>query len=307
MKFLFKLFSVFTVVFFFAFFTVYMLISTSPPPVEVSRDVKKYIYPVARENVKINFDRLQAEFMGGQSIKSEFVVSELEINAYLDQYFPPPAKAPVKTPYIFLQDDRVRVRLNVSMDEVKRFALNRLKGREMNADVVETARRAKTGFQVGVTADIGLIWHRDEYPYLFVDGVYVGMLPLPVKMILGRAEGGVNNRLRLICDKVMEKSPYLIRGIKVHDGYAVMKIEAKLTDNKIRQRELRQYAQGSAPLATEMRRPGLCRFGCTAEEREAIGKFMDKARVLGYDQYDDPELVKQAAKMLGAGGTPRGK
>lgn len=303
MKCMFKFFGCSTVVCFFFFYTLYLMVSTSPTAIEVKPDVKQYIYPVARENVKINFENLKRVFLGAEELKADFVLTELEANALLDEHFPPPEKVPLRTPFIFFSDDVISVRLNVSLEELKRFLLNRMKGVEMDRNLREITERSRMSFRFTITVDIGLLWGKKEYPYVYLAGVRIGMLPVPIQWLLGENTKLANDRIKKWMDESLSKAPFIIRGVDIRDGFAEVHIEAKLTDQMIRHRRVKEYYSGNAPLVRALERPWGCRFGCTEEERRAIGEFVKKVVVKGH-QYDDPEIVNDAMMILREGAPP---
>lgn len=301
---MFKFFGCSTVACFFFFYTLYLMVSTSPTAIEIKPDVRQYIYPVARENVKINFENLHRIFLGGDDLKMDFVISELEMNAYLDEHFPPPEKVPLRAPYIVLNDDVVSFRVNVSFEDLKRFIFNRLKGVEMDRNLRDLTVQSEIAFRFTITVDVGILWGKKEYPYVYLAGMRIGMLPIPIQWLLGDYTNVINERLKEWVDESLSKAPFIVRGVDIRDGFAEIHIEARLTDDVIRQRRLREYYEGNAPLVRALERPWGCRFGCTEEEREAVGEFVNRVVIKGYQHYDDPKLVEDAMMIL-EGGVPR--
>ncbi|MEW6202147.1 MAG: hypothetical protein AB1546_09240, partial [bacterium] len=283
LKFLFKVFGCATVFTFFTAVTVYMLVTSSPYAVRVKKDVAEFIYPVARENVKIKFENLIRHLIGATELKTDFVLTELEANAYLHQYFPSSREMPIVNPYLFFRNDIVRFRFEISFDSIRIYLINRLKGANIDENFKEMMEAREISLRLTVTTDIGVNWTKEK-PYLYLSGLRIGLLPLPVKLIFGEYTDEMNKKVFKDFNEEFKKSPFLIQGVEVKDGMLVAHLETKLTDRVILEERQRRYLEQDTPIARSLRRHK-CRFGCTEEEQKSIDGFIKKAMLEGEEYY----------------------
>ena len=273
-----------------------MLVTSSPYTVRVKKDVAEFIYPVARENVKIKFQNLIRHLIAATELKTDFTLSELEANAYLHQHFPSSREMPIVNPYLFFRSDIVRFRFEISFDNIRKYLINRLKGATIDENFKDLMEAREISLRLTLTMDVGVNWTKGA-PYVYLAGLRIGLLPLPVKLLIGEYTDEMNKKMFKDFNEEFKNSPFLIRGVEVKDGLLVAHLETKLTDRVILEDRTRRYLEQDTPVARSLRRHK-CEFGCTEEEQKAIDGFVKKAMLEGEEYYSQNSVINEARKIM---------
>ncbi|MEW5947718.1 MAG: hypothetical protein AB1742_16145 [bacterium] len=298
MKPLFKIFGCLTVLVFFAVATVYLFITSPPPAVRVKSDVRQYIYPVARENLKIQFENIQRNLFQGGELEMDFVVTELEANALLDQYFPVREGFPIIYPYIYLKKGIIRFRCEISFENLRKFIINKMKQKSLDENIRALGEKSRMTTNLSVIIDVGIKWEK-KYPYVYLAGARLGILPLPVHWLLGEYTPRFNGQLHDWLDENIEEAPILVRGADFEENMVKLHVEKKITGEDVRMEEMKGYFDSDVPLVRSLdRMRSGCRFGCSEERQKAIRAYILRAAALREDFYLEDEKAVDEAKRL---------
>ena len=275
-KLAFKAFGCLTILVFFSATAIFMAMISVVEAPHVRPKIKEFVYPLAIENTKVEFQRTMERMQQGHP-RQKFFFSELEANALLYQQFGKRENHPVKEPYITFSDDTMRARFDISTKDAWRMFVNKFKGLSWQEAIKDVASEGVNMRRLSFTVDLYVTWDKD-HPVLTLKRAYIGRFPVPLGiMINNMLDQSVNNKLKHTFGKALADVGLVITHIKMQDKYLVCDLETLVTQEYQERVEHYERTGGKATLSALFKRdPKQCDIACTQEEEAVLNKYIER-------------------------------
>lgn len=300
----FKTFGLLSVLAFSALFGIMLALKSTPPSYSVRPEVRDFLYPTARENLKSKFDYFVKDITKGQKVE-KFEISELELNAYL-YYFMNDVllvggEPLFRDPYLTVKDNKLVLRMDVPMRHAIVLFSNGISKTRLDQSIKDIAEKKRKkaasesgGFTLAITLVFSFHWVKD-HPYFYLERVYAGVLPIPISIFLSDYQDQINTVLWETYNKMFAVFPAYVRGMSVKNKLISIKTETKITDFIAVTRRMNEFNKANPALARALEKQN-CLYGCTPEEKAEMDKFFNKTAGKDANDMTPGDLMKM--KMM---------
>jgi len=289
----FKLFGLFTVIFFLTGFAIYLAVDTVPPVYNVRDEVKQIVYPTARENLKTKFNALLEGVRNGDDVR-EFKISEIEANSYL--YYMLCEKIAefttpfIENPYLFIDENRLRLRLDIPVESLIQIVNN--KNLNIDENIKSLVEAKRTDFTIALTFIININWvNKTQRPFIYLERVYIGVMPVPISILFFDYQNQFNDYLWRSLENFFKHLPAYITKIELKNKEVVFTTEAAVTDRVASARKYKRFQDTNPELYTALQSKN-CLYGCTAEEAAALEKFYSEMTGFGAADIEMSQILR---------------